>query len=71
LKDIKMSLEYELKKTYCEKQLDQYIDYLCKPLIKQEVYLALEEIASLQEQIQHCEDVIYAANIPEFDDPLN
>jgi hypothetical protein len=25
----------------------------------------------IQLQIKNCEDIIYTANIPEFDDPLN
>ena len=45
-----MTLEYELKKTFCEQESEKYIDYLCEKRTKPEVY---------------------AANIPEFDDPLN
>jgi hypothetical protein len=35
------------------------------------VFAAIEKIALLHLEIQNCEDIIYTANIPEFDDPLN
>ena len=66
-----MTLEYELKKTFCEQESEKYIDYLCERRTKQEVYAAIEKLALLHLIIKNCEDVIYAENIPEFDDPLN
>lgn len=66
-----MTLEYELKKTFCEQESEKYIDYLCERRTKQEVYAAIEKLALLHLIIKNCEDVIYAANTPEFDDPLN
>ena len=36
-----------------------------------EEYAAIEKIALLHLEIKNCEDIIYTANIPEFDDPLN
>ena len=66
-----MTLEYELKKTFCEQESEKYIDYLCDKRTKQEVYAAIEKLALLHLIIKNCEDVIYAANTSEFDDPLN
>ena len=66
-----MTLEYELKKTFCEQESEKYIDYLCEKRTKQEVYAAIEKLALLHLIIINCEDVIYAANTPEFDDPVN
>ena len=66
-----MTLEYELKKTFCEQESEKYIDYLCERRTKQEVYAAIEKLALLHLIIKNCEDVIYAANTPEIDDPLN
>ena len=65
-----MTLEYELKKTFCEQESEKYIDYLCDKRTKQEVYAAIEKIALIQLQIKNCDDIIYTANIPKFDDPL-
>ena len=48
----------------------QSVDYLCEPRTKPEVYAAIEKIALIQLQIKNCDDIIYTANIPEFDDPL-
>ena len=63
-------LEYQFKKAFLEQESDKFIDYLCKPRTKKEVYAAIEKIALIQLQIKNCDDIIYTANIPEFDDPL-
>ena len=42
-----MTLEYELKKTFCEQESEKYIDYLCEKRTKQEVYAAIEKLALL------------------------
>ena len=65
-----MTLEYQLKKAFLEQESEKYIDYLCEPRTKPEVYAAIEKIALIQLQIKNCDDNIYTANIPEFDDPL-
>ena len=65
-----MTLEYQLKKAFLEQESEKYIDYLCEPRTTKEVYTAKEKIALLQLEIQNCDDIIYTANIPEFDDPL-
>ena len=65
-----MTLEYQLKKAFLEQELEKYIDYLCERRTRKEVYTAIEKIALLQLEIQNCDDIIYTANIPEFDDPL-
>ncbi len=64
-------LEYQFKKAFLEQESDKYVDYLCEPRTKPEVYAAIEKLALLHLIIKNCEDVIYAANTPEFDDPLN
>ena len=64
-------LEYQFKKAFLEQESDKFVDYLCQPRTKQEVYAAIEKIALIQLQIKNCEDIIYTANIPKFDDPLN
>ena len=64
-------LEYQLKKAFLEQESEKFIKYLCEPRTKKEVYAAIEKIALIQLQIKNCEDIIYTANIPEFDDPLN
>ena len=63
-------LEYQLKKAFLEQESEKFIEYLCEPRTKKEVYAAIEKIALIQLQIQNCDDIIYTANIPEFDDPL-
>ena len=63
-------LEYQFKKAFLELESEKYIEYLCEPRTKKEVYIAIEKIALLQLEIQNCEDIIYTANIPECDDPL-
>ena len=65
-----MPLEYQLKKAFLEQESEKFIDYLCEPSTKPEVYAAIEKIALLQLEIQNCDDIIYTANIPKFDDPL-
>ena len=64
-------LEYHLKKAFLEQESKKFIEYLCEPRTKKEVYAAIEKIALIQLQIQNCDDIIYTANIPKFDDPLN
>ena len=64
-------LEYQLKKAFLEQEEEKFIDYLCEPRTKQEVITAIEKIALINLEIKNCEDIIYTANIPEFDDPLN
>ena len=63
-------LEYQFKKAFLEQESDKFIDYLCEPRTKPEVYAAIEKIALIQLQIKNCDDIIYTANIPECDDPL-
>ena len=70
LKMTQDKLEYQFKKAFLEQESDKYVDYLCEPRTKPEVYAAIEKIALIQLQIKNCEDIIYTANIPEFDDPL-
>ena len=71
LKVTEDKLEYQFKKAFLEQESEKYIDYLCEPRTKPEVYAAIEKIALIQLQIKNCDDIIYTANIPEFDDPLN
>ena len=66
-----MTLEYQLKKAFLEQESERYIQYLCELRTREEVYAAIEKIALLHLEIQNCEDIIYTANIPKFDDPLN
>jgi len=66
-----MTLEYQAKKAFLEIEADKFIDYLCELRTREEVFAAIEKIALLHLEIQNCEDIIYTANIPEFDDPLN
>ena len=63
-------LEYQFKKAFLEQEEEKFIDYLCDKRTKQEVVAAIEKIALIQLQIKNCDDIIYTANIPEFDDPL-
>ena len=63
-------LEYQLKKAFLEQESEKYIDYLCKPRTRKEVYTAIEKLAWLQLEIKNCDDFIYTSNIPKFDDPL-
>ena len=64
-------LEYQFKKAFLEQEEEKFIDYLCEQRTRQEVVAAIEKIALINLQIKNCEDIIYTANIPEFDDPLN
>ena len=64
-------LEYQLKKAFLEQESEKFIEYLCEPRTKPEVFAAIEKIALIQLQIKNCDDIIYTANIPQFDDPLN
>ena len=63
-------LQYQFKKAFLEQESEKYVDYLCEPRTRPEVYAAIEKIALIQLQIKNCDDSIYTANIPEFDDPL-
>ncbi len=63
-------LEYQFKKAFLEQESEKYVDYLCEVRTKPEVYAAIEKIALIQLQIKNIDDIIYTANIPEFDDPL-
>ena len=65
-----MTLEFQFKKAFLEQEEEKFIDYLCEPRTKQEVITAIEKIALINLKIKNCDDVIYTANIPEFDDPL-
>ena len=66
-----MSLEYQFKKAFLEQESEKFIEYLCEPRTKQQVYAAIEKIALIQLQIKNCDDIIYTANIPPCDDILN
>ena len=65
-----MTLEHHFKKAFLEQESEKFIDYLCEPRTRKEVYVDIEKISLLQLEIQYCEDIIYTANIPECDDPL-
>ena len=51
-------LEYQFKKAFLEQESDKYVDYLCEPRTKPEVYAAIEKIALIQQIFQnlmsHC-----------------
>ena len=64
-------LNFNFKKAFLEQEEERFIDYLCEPRTKQEVVTAIEKIALINLEIKNCEDIIYTANIPKFDDPLN
>ena len=66
-----MTLEHQFKKAFLEQEEERFIHYLCEPRTKQEVITAIEKIALINLEIKNCDDIIYTANIPEFDDPLN
>ena len=64
-------LEYQFKKAFLEQESEKYVDYLCEPRTKPEVYAAIEKIALIQLQNQKTsDDIIYTANMPDFDNPL-
>ena len=56
-------LEYQFKKAFLEQESEKFIEYLCKPRTKPEVYVAIEKIALIQLQIKNCEDIIYSRNV--------
>ena len=56
-------LEYQFKKAFLEQESEKFIDYLCKPRTKPEVYAAIEKIALIQLQIKNCEDIIYSRTV--------
>ena len=53
-------LEYQFKKAFLEQESERYVDYLCEPRTKPEVYAAIEKIALLHLEIKNIEDIIYA-----------
>jgi len=63
-------LEYQFKKAFLEQESEKYVDYLCDKRTKQEVVAAIEKIALINLQIKNCDDIIYTANMPDFDNPL-
>ena len=63
-------LEYQFKKAFLEQEEEKFIDYLCDKRTKQEVVAAIEKIALINLQIKNCDDIIYTANMPDFDNPL-
>ena len=67
---IQDKLEYQFKKAFLEQEEEKFIDYLCDKRTKQEVVAAIQKIALINLQIKNFDDIIYTANIPEFDDPL-
>ena len=56
-------LEYQFKKAFLEQKSERFIEYLCKPRTKSEVYVAIEKIALIQLQIKNCEDIIYSRTV--------
>ena len=56
-------LEYQFKKAFLEQESEKFIEYLCKPRTKPEVYAAIEKIALIQLQIKNCEDIIYSRTV--------
>ena len=56
-------LEYQFKKAFLEQESEKYIDYLCEPRTKPEVYAAIEKIALLHLEIKNCEDIIYSRTV--------
>ena len=42
-----MSLEFQFKKAFLEQEAERYIEYLCEPRTREEVYAAIEKIALL------------------------
>ena len=56
-------LEYQFKKAFLEQESEKFIQYLCKPRTKSEVYAAIEKIALIQLQIKNCEDIIYSRTV--------
>ena len=56
-------LEYQFKKAFLEQESEKFIQYLCKPRTKSEVYAAIEKIALIHLQIKNCEDIIYSQTV--------
>tara|TARA_A100001201_G_scaffold133333_2_gene120428 strand:+ start:1398 stop:1589 length:192 start_codon:yes stop_codon:yes gene_type:complete len=56
-------LEYQFKKAFLEQESERYVDYLCEPRTKLEVYAAIEKIALLHLEIKNIEDIIYAPTV--------
>ena len=56
-------LEYQFKKAFLEQESEKFIEYLCKPRTKSEVYAAIEKITLIQLQIKNCEDIIYSRTV--------
>jgi len=56
-------LEYEFKKAFLQQESERYVDYLCEPRTKLEVYAAIEKIALLYLEIKNIEDIIYAPTV--------
>jgi len=56
-------LEYQFKKAFLELESENFIEYLCKPRTKSEVYASIEKIALIQLQIKNCEDIIYSRTV--------
>jgi hypothetical protein len=56
-------LEYQFKKAFLEQESERYVDYLCKPRTKLEVYAAIEKIALLHLEIKNIEDIIYSPTV--------
>jgi hypothetical protein len=54
-----MTLQHQFKKAFLEQESEKYIEYLCEPRTKPEVYAAIEKIALLHLEIKNCEDIIY------------
>ena len=48
-----MTLEYQAKKAFLELEADKFIDYLCEPRTRPEVFAAIEKIALLYLEIQN------------------
>ena len=56
-------LEYQFKKAFLEQESEKFIEYLCKPRTKLEVYAAIKKIALLHLEIKNCEDIIYSRTV--------
>ena len=56
-------LDYQFKQAFLEQESEKFIEYLCKPRTKSEVYAAIEKIALIHLQIKNCEDIIYSRTV--------
>jgi len=54
-----MTLQYQFKKAFLGQESEKYIDYLCEPITKPEVYASIEKIALFHLEIKNCEYIIY------------